>query len=120
MARGGLGKRGNPNAYWGIAPQHYPFVLAITPLNRRRELGFQIKQRVNGDVANHVGAPMPGMVVTIAVKAGQKVKKGDPLLSIEAMKMETMLTAERDATVHALHVRSGESINAKDLLLELN
>lgn len=62
---------------------------------------------------------MPGMVVTIAVKVGQQVKKGDPLLSMEAMKMETMLSAERDATVHAVHVRSGETINAKDLLLEL-
>ena len=69
--------------------------------------------------ANHVGAPMPGMVVTVAVKEGQSVKKGDPLVSMEAMKMETMLTAERDATVHAVHVRSGEVINAKDLLIEL-
>ena len=69
--------------------------------------------------ANHVGAPMPGMVVTVAVKVGQQVHKGDPLLSMEAMKMETMLTAERDAIVHAVHVRSGEVINAKDLLLEL-
>jgi pyruvate carboxylase len=69
--------------------------------------------------SRHVGAPMPGMVVTVAVKVGQIVKKGDPLLSMEAMKMETMLTAERDATVHALHVRAGEVINAKDLLLEL-
>lgn len=69
--------------------------------------------------ANHVGAPMPGMIVTVAVKAGHKVKKGDPLLSIEAMKMETMLAAERDATVHAVHVRPGEAVNAKDLLLEL-
>jgi pyruvate carboxylase len=68
----------------------------------------------------HVGAPMPGMVVTLAIKVGQSVKKGDPLLSIEAMKMETMLTAERDATVHAIHVRSGETINAKDLLIELS
>jgi pyruvate carboxylase len=67
----------------------------------------------------HVGAPMPGMVVTIAVKTGQKVRKGDPLLSIEAMKMETMLIADHDATVHAVHVRSGETINAKDLLIEL-
>jgi pyruvate carboxylase len=41
----------------------------------------------------HVGAPMPGMVVTVAVKVGQKVSKGDPLLSMEAMKMETMLSA---------------------------
>ena len=73
---------------------------------------------VEGD-ANHVGAPMPGTVVTLAVKAGKKVKKGDPLLSIEAMKMETMLTAERDATVHAVHVKPGEAVNAKDLLLEL-
>jgi pyruvate carboxylase len=67
----------------------------------------------------HVGAPMPGMVVTVAVKVGQKVLKGDPLLSMEAMKMETMLTAERDATVHAIHVRTGETVNAKDLLVEL-
>ena len=67
----------------------------------------------------HVGAPMPGMVVTVAVKVGQMVSKGAPLLSLEAMKMETMLTAERDATVHAVHVRSGETINAKDLLIEL-
>jgi pyruvate carboxylase len=68
----------------------------------------------------HVGAPMPGMVVTVAVKVGQKLVKGDPLLSMEAMKMETMLTAERDATVHAIHVRTGETVNAKDLLLELH
>lgn len=67
----------------------------------------------------HVGAPMPGMVVTLAVQIGQQVKKGDALLSMEAMKMETVLTAERDGTVRALHVRPGETINAKELLLEL-
>ncbi|MEZ5613643.1 MAG: pyruvate carboxylase [Rhodocyclaceae bacterium] len=66
----------------------------------------------------HVGAPMPGSVVTVAVKAGQKVARGDPLLSIEAMKMETMLTAERDAVVAAVHARPGEAVNAKDLLVE--
>jgi pyruvate carboxylase len=68
----------------------------------------------------HVGAPMPGMVVTVAVKVGQQVKKGDPLISMEAMKMETMLSAERDATVRAVHVRPGDVIHAKDLLLELD
>jgi len=68
----------------------------------------------------HVGAPMPGMVVMVAVKVGQKVAKGDPLLSMEAMKMETQLTAERDATVKSVHVRPGEVINAKDLLIELD
>ncbi len=68
----------------------------------------------------HLGAPMPGMVVTVAVKVGHKVKKGAPLVSIEAMKMETMLTAERDATVSAVHVKPGETVKAKDLLIELS
>jgi pyruvate carboxylase len=77
------------------------------------------KARAEEGNPKHVGAPMPGMVVTVAVKVGQTVKKGDPLLSMEAMKMETMLTAERDATVHAIHVRAGETINARDLLVEL-
>ncbi|MBP9603150.1 MAG: pyruvate carboxylase, partial [Chromatiaceae bacterium] len=66
----------------------------------------------------HVGAPMPGTIVTLAIHVGQKVAKGDPLISIEAMKMETMLTAERDGVIHAIHARHGESVNAKDLLVE--
>jgi pyruvate carboxylase len=52
------------------------------------------------------------------VQAGQKVGKGDPLVSIEAMKMESMLAAERDGVVATIHVRPGEAVNAKDLLLE--
>jgi pyruvate carboxylase len=66
----------------------------------------------------HVGAPMPGTIVTVAAHTGQKVAKGDPLVSIEAMKMETMLTTERDGVVKAIHCRHGEAINAKDLLVE--
>ncbi len=81
--------------------------------------GARAKPKAEEGNAGHVGAPMPGMVAKIAVKAGQPVKKGDPLLSIEAMKMETMLTAGVDATVQAIHVRSGEIIGAKDLLVEL-
>ncbi|MGX0976611.1 pyruvate carboxylase [Roseovarius sp. MBR-51] len=69
--------------------------------------------------ANHIGAPMPGAVATVAVKAGQKIKAGDLLLTIEAMKMETGLHAERDATVKAVHVQPGSQIDAKDLLVEM-
>ncbi|MBI1890359.1 MAG: pyruvate carboxylase [Burkholderiales bacterium] len=69
--------------------------------------------------AGHVGAPMPGMVVTVAVKAGQTVAKGDPLVSVEAMKMETMIRAERDAVIKHVHVKPGTSVSAKDLLIEL-
>ncbi|WIM05355.1 MAG: pyruvate carboxylase [Candidatus Nitricoxidivorans perseverans] len=79
-----------------------------------------VKTRLKAEDGNpmHLGAPMPGAVVTVAVHTGQKVEKGAPLVSIEAMKMESMLTAEREAVVKAVHVRPGESVEAKDLLLE--
>ncbi|MBZ9958500.1 pyruvate carboxylase [Mesorhizobium sp. BR1-1-14] len=65
----------------------------------------------------HVGAPMPGVVSALAVAAGQAVKAGDVLLSIEAMKMETALHAERDGTVAEVLVKAGDQIDAKDLLI---
>ena len=68
---------------------------------------------------NHVAAPMPGAVATVAVKSGQKVSKGSPLVSIEAMKMETAITADRDATVVRVLVHPGDRVEPKDLLIEL-
>ncbi|WP_299191840.1 pyruvate carboxylase [uncultured Litoreibacter sp.] len=68
---------------------------------------------------NHIGAPMPGVVATVAVKPGAEVKEGDLLLTIEAMKMETGIHAERDAVISAVHVTPGGQIDAKDLLVEL-
>ncbi|MGR3662626.1 MAG: pyruvate carboxylase, partial [Paracoccaceae bacterium] len=68
---------------------------------------------------NHIGAPMPGVVAMVAAQTGAKVKEGDLLLTIEAMKMETGIHAERDATIKAVHVRPGTQIDAKDLLVEL-
>ena len=53
----------------------------------------------------------------MAVAAGQTVKAGDVLLSIEAMKMETALHAERDGTVAEVLVKAGDQIDAKDLLV---
>jgi len=78
------------------------------------------EQRPQADPTNiaHVPAPMPGMVVTVSVKAGQTVRAGDPLVSLEAMKMETQIRAERDGAIKAVHVRTGETIAARDLLVE--
>jgi pyruvate carboxylase len=67
----------------------------------------------------HVGAPMPGVVASVAAQAGASVKAGDLLLTIEAMKMETGIHAERDAVIKAVHVSPGGQIDAKDLLVEL-
>jgi pyruvate carboxylase len=76
------------------------------------------RPKADGANPNHVGAPMPGMVVTVAAKPGGRVAKGGPLVSLEAMKMETMLTAERDGIVKAVLVKPGDVIAAKDLLVE--
>ncbi|WP_430449146.1 pyruvate carboxylase [Rhodophyticola sp.] len=66
----------------------------------------------------HIGAPMPGVVASVAATAGKKVKEGDLLLTIEAMKMETGIHADRDAVIKAVHVSPGGQIDAKDLLVE--
>lgn len=55
----------------------------------------------------------------VALAAGQVVKAGDVLLSIEAMKMETVLHAEQDGTVGEVLVKSGDQIDTKDLLVEI-
>ncbi|MEZ5649735.1 MAG: pyruvate carboxylase [Burkholderiaceae bacterium] len=76
------------------------------------------RPQADPDDPRHLAAPMPGMIVTVAVKSGQQVKAGDPLVSIEAMKMETQIRAERGGKIKSLHVRPGETVAAHDLLLE--
>jgi pyruvate carboxylase len=73
------------------------------------------------DPANpsHIGAPMPGVVASVVVAEGSRVKQGDLMLTIEAMKMETGIHADRDGRVVAVHVTVGSQIDAKDLLVEL-
>ena len=69
--------------------------------------------------AAHVAAPMPGLVVTVSVREGQEVEKGDMLLAIEAMKMETAVRAERAGAVKKICVAPGQQIDTKDLLIVL-
>jgi pyruvate carboxylase len=87
--------------------------------NRAVKAKTAAKPKAQDGNPNHVGAPMPGAVASIAVSAGQKVRAGDLLLNIEAMKMETGLHADREAVVKAVHVQPGMQIEAKDLLVEL-
>ncbi|GIL00423.1 MAG: pyruvate carboxylase [Alphaproteobacteria bacterium] len=77
------------------------------------------RQRRKAEAGNeaHVGAPMPGVISGLAVAAGQAVKAGDVLVSIEAMKMETAIHAERDGTIAEVLVKAGDQIDAKDLLV---
>lgn len=86
-----------------------------------RKAAASVAKRPKAELGNpnHVGAPMPGVVASVAVQAGASVKEGDLLLTIEAMKMETGIHAERDAVVKAVHVTPAAQIDAKDLLVEL-
>jgi pyruvate carboxylase len=67
--------------------------------------------------ADHIGAPMPGIVVSVSVNDGDKVKRGDALVAIEAMKMETSVFAERDGVVDKLIHHVGTQVDTKDLLV---
>ncbi|WP_370286257.1 pyruvate carboxylase [Pseudooceanicola nanhaiensis] len=85
-----------------------------------RKAGATSAARPKADPSNpaHVAAPMPGVVASVSVQAGAEVSEGDLLLTIEAMKMETGLHADRDGVVKAVHVSAGGQIDAKDLLIE--
>jgi pyruvate carboxylase len=68
---------------------------------------------------SHVAAPMPGSVSTVAVRAGQEVKAGDVVATLEAMKMETVLHAPRDGKIAEILVTPGQQIDARDLLMRI-
>ncbi len=78
------------------------------------------RPKAESDNDCHVGAPMPGVIGSLAVEVGQSVAKGDMLLTLEAMKMETAIHAEKNAIVSAVHIAPGDQIDAKDLLIELH
>jgi len=92
-----------------------------TARTEKRGVARSAQARPQAEVGNplHVPAPMPGSVVTVAVKAGQKVSAGSTLVSIEAMKMETHITAEADCEVEAVYAAPGDRVAAKELLILL-
>lgn len=64
-------------------------------------------------------APLPGNIMQIFIKEGDKVKRGDKLLIYEAMKMENNLLAEKDGTIKVLKIKIGDSVLQGDVLLEM-
>ena len=87
------------------------------PDRARAGSGSGVRRKAELGNDKHVGAPMPGIVSIVGISTGQKLNAGDVLLSIEAMKMETALRAERDGTIAEVLVRAGDQIDAKDLLV---
>ncbi len=86
-----------------------------------QSLGKKKVDRTKGDPGNplHASAPMPGMVTEVNVSVGTKVKEGDKLVTLEAMKMLTGVAAKQDGVVLEVLVREGEAVESDDLLVKL-
>ncbi len=80
-----------------------------------------VKARVKADAAkpNEVGAPIPGLVTALSVSVGAKVAKGDKLVTLEAMKMQTTIYAPVDGVVDEIGVQVSDAVESKDLLLKI-
>jgi len=87
-----------------------------------RSVTTTLAPRRQADLGNraHVGSPMPGSIGVMAVEIGDEVAVGDLLFTIEAMKMETSVAAERAGTIAAIHVPAGTQVEPRDLMLEFD
>jgi pyruvate carboxylase len=85
-----------------------------------RTIKAKVAARAKADTANqtHIAAPMPGLIIGLVARPGQTLAKGDIILQLEAMKMQTALTAERAGILKLIHVKPGDQVEAKDLVAE--
>ena len=89
----------------------------LVGLNSRRRWGQAGEAGAAGGGPQRVTAPMPGKIARILVKPGDAVQPRQPLIVVEAMKMENELRAVREGTVAEVHVKAGVSVDAGALLL---
>ena len=85
---------------------------------RAAELAGYMIEKIPPDLSKYLLCPMPGLVMAINVKDGDKVEAGQPLAIVEAMKMENILRAEKTGTVKAVRAKAGESLAVDAVILE--
>jgi propionyl-CoA carboxylase alpha chain len=90
--------------------------MAVSPF--AAEMLALMPKKLPPDTSRYLLSPMPGLLSQVAVKEGQEIKAGEPLAVVEAMKMENVLRAERDARVKAIHARPGASVAVDQRLIE--
>jgi len=105
----------------GLGPGELQVHVGTLPVaatvNGRRRWGQKHEGRSAGSGPQRVIAPMPGKIVRVLVKAGDRVSPRQPVVVVEAMKMENELRASREGTIAEIHVRQGISVEAGALLL---
>jgi propionyl-CoA carboxylase alpha chain len=85
---------------------------------REAELAALMPDKVEADTGKQLLCPMPGLVKAISVAVGQEVKAGEPLCIVEAMKMENVLRAERDAVIATIRAHEGDSLAVDAVIME--
>jgi biotin carboxyl carrier protein len=88
---------------------------ALEQLIQKMGLGIQNSHKINA-----IKAPMPGLVLQVVAKEGQEVAKGDPLIILEAMKMENILKSPGDGIVKSVHVQAGQAVDKGQFLIDLD
>ena len=85
---------------------------------RQRELAGLMLEKAPPDTSKYLLCPMPGLVVKIAVSEGDEVQEGQALATVEAMKMENILKAERKGVVKSIRATAGASLKVDDVIME--
>lgn len=101
--------RVNGNDYSISAKDKYDLLLS--------KLGME---NTSSKVQKEIKAPMPGLVLDIHVESGTELKKGDPVLVLEAMKMENILKAPGDGVVKSIRIEKGQAVEKSQILIELD
>jgi propionyl-CoA carboxylase alpha chain len=91
-------------------------VLVLTPVSA--DLHGRLPPKKAVDTSRLVLSPMPGLVVSVDVEAGQDLKAGETICVVEAMKMQNIIRAERDGVLKAVNARAGDSVSADEVLAE--
>ena len=116
LAKGDPSANGSNSVFFELNGQ--PRTIDI--INNEFSKNVFINSKAEEGNKNHVGSPLPGQVSKIFVSEGEKILKGDRVLVIEAMKMETTISAEKSGTIKKIYLKSGDNVETKDLLIEID
>ncbi len=115
LAKGDPNANGTSSVFFELNGQ--PRTVEIS--NKEFSKNIYIKAKAEDGNLHHIGSPLPGQVAKIFIQEGDKVIKGDRVLVIEAMKMETTISVEKSGIIKKIHVNSRDNVETKDLLVEI-
>ena len=91
-------------------------VSVLSPIEFEYQKYMKVVERA--DLSKHLLSPMPGQILALPVKEGQVVQAGSPLITLEAMKMQNVLRAQRPAKITKIYVKEGQKVGAEETLME--